>query len=279
MTGSPLRTLAAPVALALSAAACATAPPPGAVLAAAAQDARTAATTARTSAAAAAEAARRAAGQPQFTPMGVSAAPAMVDLPTPPRPTESYSPSAPNALWRTGARSFFNDQRAAHVGDILTVKISIDDSADLSNESSRSRKGQSTVGVNNFGGLETIPGRVLPGGFDPTTLIDASGDSTSSGKGSVARQEKVELTVAAMVTDILPNGNFLVSGRQEVRVNAEMRELTVAGIIRPQDIAADNTIRHTEMAEARISYGGRGQISAVQRPRLGQRIADAISPW
>lgn len=276
MTASPLRTLAAPMALALSAAACATAPPPAAVVAAASQDARAAAHTARTTATAAADAARRAAGQPQFTPMGVSAAPPILDVPTPRPSAESF---APNSLWRPGARSYFNDQRAAQVGDILTVKISIDDSADLSNESSRSRKGQSTVGVNNFGGLESNLGRVMPGGFDPTTLIDASGDSSSAGKGSVARQEKVELTVAAMVTDLLPNGNMIVSGRQEVRVNAEMRELTVAGIIRPEDIAGDNTIRHTQMAEARISYGGRGQISAVQRPRIGQRIADAISPW
>lgn len=276
MTASPLRTLAAPMALALSAAACATAPPTAAVLAAASQDARAAAHTARTTATAAADAARRAAGQPQFTPMGVSAAPPILDVPTPRPMADSF---APNSLWRPGARSYFNDQRAAQVGDILTVKISIDDSADLSNESSRSRKGQSTVGVNNFGGLESNLGRVMPGGFDPTTLIDASGDSSSAGKGSVARQEKVELTVAAMVTDLLPNGNMIVSGRQEVRVNAEMRELTVAGIIRPEDIAGDNTIRHTQMAEARISYGGRGQISAVQRPRIGQRIADAISPW
>jgi len=272
----PMRTLIAPVALALTAAACASIPAPAASLADVGADARAAASAAKTAAIAAAEATRRAAGQPQFTPMGVSAAPPLLDMPTPPRASDS---SAPNALWRTGSRNFFNDQRASRIGDILTVKISIDDSADLSNASSRQRKGASTVGVNHLGGLETNLGRVMPGGFDPATLVDATSDSSSSGKGSVARQEKVELTVAAVVTDILANGNLLVSGRQEVRVNAEMRELTVAGIIRPEDIASDNTIRHTQMAEARISYGGRGQLSAVQRPRLGQRLFDAISPW
>ena len=264
-----MRRVAAPLLLALSATACASAPNPGPALSAAADKAQTAAL-------ATAQAAKRAAGQPQFTPIGASAAPATLPMPMPAQQAETY---APNALWRTGARSFFNDQRAARIGDILTVKIAIDDSADLSNESERSRSGSTNVGINSIAGLETNLGRAFPGGFDPAGLIDASGESTNSGKGSVARQERVELTVAAVVADILPNGNFLVTGRQEVRVNAEMRELTVAGIIRPEDIAADNTVRHTQMAEARISYGGRGQITAVQRPRIGQRIADAISPW
>jgi flagellar L-ring protein precursor FlgH len=231
---------------------------------------------AKATAKAVADATRRAAGPPQFTPMGLSAAPPIVGIPTP--QTQAFTPTA-NSLWRPNGRGVFRDQRASNVGDILTVKISIADSADLSNESSRARKGATKVGVTSIAGFETNFGRVMPGGFDPINIVDASGDSTASGKGSVARQEKVELTVAAMVIEVLPNGALLVSGRQEVRVNAEMRELAVAGIIRPQDITPENTILHTQMAEARISYGGRGQISAVQRPRIGQRIADAVSPW
>jgi len=264
-----MRSFGSPILIALSTVACAAAPAPQPSLAAPHVGVRA-------TAAAVADAARRAAAPPQFTPMGLSAAPPIVGLPSAPAATVA---AGPNSIWRDGGRSFFKDQRAAHVGDLLTVKISIADSADLSNESSRSRQGKTTVGVNNIGGLETNFGRVTPGGFDPSTLVDASGDSSSTGKGSVARQEKVELTVAALVMEVLPNGALLVSGRQEVRVNAEMRELTVAGIIRPEDIASDNTIRHTQMAEARISYGGRGQLSAVQRPRIGQRIADALSPW
>jgi flagellar L-ring protein precursor FlgH len=187
---------------------------------------------------------------------------------------------APNSLWRAGARTFFNDQRAARIGDLLTVKIQIDDSAQVTNSTDRSRSSSASSGVTNFLGLEKTLGRALPtGAVDTANLINGQGDTNMKGDGAVNRQEKIELTMAAMVTQVLPNGNLAIAGRQEVRVNNELRELTVAGIIRPEDIAADNTIRNSQIAEARISYGGRGTISAVQKPGWGQRISDAISPF
>jgi flagellar L-ring protein precursor FlgH len=199
-------------------------------------------------------------------------------IPMPQPPQERY---APNSLWRAGARTFFNDQRAARVGDILTVKIQIDDNADVSNSTSRKRTSGSDVGVDNMFGLEKSLRRLplVPDAIDPSSLIKADGSTQTQGQGAVTRAEKVELTVAAVVTQILPNGNMVIDGSQEVRVNSEIRELTVAGIIRPEDISADNTINHTQIAEARISYGGRGDISTVQRPGVFQRITDAISPW
>jgi flagellar L-ring protein precursor FlgH len=186
-----------------------------------------------------------------------------------------------NSLWRPGARTFFNDQRAKSIGDIMTVKIAIDDSAEMANTTSRQRAGATEAGVTSLFGKEEALGRLLPpgGDFDPTNLIGADASSTSSGRGSISRQEKIELTVAATIAQILPNGNFIVAGRQQVLINGELRELTVAGVLSPQDIAADNSIRHDQLAEARISYGGAGTLTAVQRPRWGQRVADAISPW
>jgi flagellar L-ring protein precursor FlgH len=89
----------------------------------------------------------------------------------------------------------------------------------------------------------------------------------------------VTLRVAATVAQVLPNGNLVVTGRQQVRVNSELRDLSVGGVIRPQDIASDNTVRHDRLAEARIAYGGRGTISDVQRPRLGQELLDIILPF
>jgi flagellar L-ring protein precursor FlgH len=124
-----------------------------------------------------------------------------------------------------------------------------------------------------------VPAAVLPGGYDPGSLLDAEGSSSARGQGSINREEQIEMTVAAVIVDILPNGNLVIAGRQQVMINAELRELTVSGVIRPEDIAANNTIRHDQIAEARIAYGGTGQVTAVQRPRIGQRIADAISPW
>jgi flagellar L-ring protein precursor FlgH len=191
----------------------------------------------------------------------------------------AYEAGAPNSLWRSGSRSFFNDQRASTIGDILTVSIEIDDSAQVSNSSDRSRSGSTSAGVSNFLGLEDIAGGVFGSAFDTENLVNADSSSDHSGSGSINRTEKIELTVAAVIVDQLPNGNLVIAGRQEVRINGELRELTVSGVIRPEDIASDNTIDHTQIAEARISYGGRGSISAVQRPNWGQRVADAITPW
>ena len=184
-----------------------------------------------------------------------------------------------NSLWRTGARAFFIDQRASRVGDILTVLINIADSAKLSNTSDASRTNATQGGVTNFFGLETAAAKVLPSGYSPANMINQSGTTSSTGTGTVNRQEQIILTVAAVVTGVLPNGNLIIQGSQEVKTNNELRELTVSGIVRPEDISSSNTIPHTQIAEARISYGGRGDQSVVQKTPAGQAIAEAISPF
>jgi flagellar L-ring protein precursor FlgH len=224
-------------------------------------------------------AARHAMAPPQLEPVSNPAVLTGGQQQTMPQPISTSEPPRANSLWRTGSRSFFNDQRASRIGDILTVNIEIDDSASLSNSSNRTRTGSTTAGVNHFFGLEGALGRVLPSGFDPTQMIDTNSTSAATGAGAIDRKEKIRLTVAAVVVDRLPNGNLVIAGRQDVNINAEMRQLTVSGVIRPEDISAENTINHTQIAEARISYGGQGQISAVQRPGWGQRIIDAVSPW
>jgi flagellar L-ring protein precursor FlgH len=193
-------------------------------------------------------------------------------------PAQPRSASA-NSLWRTGARAFFGDQRARRIGDILTVSIRIDDRAQTSNTTSRSRTNDITGGVTNFFGLENSLGRAFPGGFDPQSLVGVEGSSNANGTGSVSRSERVDLTIAAGVTDVLSNGNLVIQGRQEVRTNREVRELTVAGIVRPEDISSANTIAHTQIAEARISYGGRGDISRVQATPAAQSLVERFSPF
>lgn len=184
-----------------------------------------------------------------------------------------------NSLWRTGARAFFIDQRANRVGDILTVQIDIDDSAQTRNASASSRTAGVSAGVDNFFGLESSLGRIFPGGYDPSNMINTNSTSSNQGAGSVVRSEKISLTVAAVVTNVLPNGNMVIQGTQEVRTNAELRQLTVAGVVRPEDISSANTIRHTQIAEARISYGGRGDISRVQKTPAGQSLVERFQPF
>ncbi|MDP1616933.1 flagellar basal body L-ring protein FlgH [Phenylobacterium sp.] len=189
------------------------------------------------------------------------------------------TPASANSLWRSGARAFFLDQRANRVGDIVTVQIEIDDRAQTSNSSSSSRSGGVSAGVPNFLGLESSLGRILPGGFDPANAISTNSSSSNTGSGSVSRSEKINLTVAAVVTAVLPNGNMMIQATQEVRTNNEVRQLSVAGIIRPEDITSSNTIRHSQIAEARISYGGRGDISRVQKTPAGQSLVETFSPF
>jgi len=196
-----------------------------------------------------------------------------VQMPMPKPEVASYNA---NSLWRNGSRAFFRDQRAARVGDLLTVTVNITDKANLSNETQRSRTAKENSNINDFIGAKTItqPLKVLPG-----NLLATDSTSSADGKGSVNRQESLTTNVAAVVTQVLANGNLVVEGKQEIRVNYEIRELIVAGVVRPEDIQSDNTIDSSKIAQARIAYGGRGQIMDVQQPRYGQQVVDVLLPF
>jgi flagellar L-ring protein FlgH len=183
-----------------------------------------------------------------------------------------------NSLWRNGARTFFHDQRASKVGDILTVDVTISDSAQLANETTANRTSSTNGGFSNLFGLETVLKHALPG-LSAASLVNTNSTLAQDGKGAVNRSEAVAMTIAAVVTGVLPNGNLTIQGTQEVRVNNEVRELTVAGIVRPEDITAANTINHTQIAEARVSYGGKGQLTQVQRTPTVQALAAQYSPF
>ncbi|BBO07514.1 MULTISPECIES: flagellar basal body L-ring protein FlgH [Bradyrhizobium] len=197
-----------------------------------------------------------------------------VQMPMPKPEVASYNP---NSLWRNGSRAFFKDQRARQVGDLLTVAVNITDKANIANETQRSRTNSEDSGITDFIGAKTLGAqaqKVLPG-----RILTADSTASSDGKGSVNRTEALQTNVAAVVTQVLPNGNLVVEGKQEIRVNFEIRELVVAGIVRPEDIQSDNTIDSTKIAQARIAYGGRGQIMDVQQPRYGQQVMDVLLPF
>lgn len=196
-----------------------------------------------------------------------------------PMPAPEVAYRQPNSLWQSNRKSFFKDQRAGSIGDILTVIIDIDDQADLENKSSRSRSASENAGLDNLLGYEASLGQVLPETVSNTDLVGAESDSSHAGDGKIERDEKIELKLAAVVTQVLPNGNLVINGKQEVRVNFEKRILNMAGIIRPEDISVDNSISYEKIAEARINYGGEGQITDVQQPRYGQQVYDIIFPF
>jgi flagellar L-ring protein FlgH len=197
-----------------------------------------------------------------------------VHMPMPDPVPAAYNP---NSLWRSGSRAFFKDQRAHQVGDILTVKVRITDKAEIDNETKRSRTSADDANVTDVLGLSKLP--ILKKVPIPGKVIGTDSTSNSEGKGSVNRSEDLRTNVAAVVTQVLPNGNMVIEGRQEISVNYELRELIVGGIVRPEDIESDNTLESTKIAQARIAYGGRGQITAVQQPRYGQQVLDIVLPW
>jgi len=215
--------------------------------------------------------------EPSFSPIGAVAAP--------PAPAEAAPPpvgpgrQATASLWSTSPGSFLGERRAQRQGDILTVVIEIDDRAQISNSTARSRSGSETMSIAALLGLpEALEGKLPPGtSLDPAAQF--GGTSSASGDGSVSRNERITLRIAATVTQVLGNGHLVVQGLQEVRVNFEMRVLQIAGIVRPEDISRYNEITYDKIADARIAYGGRGQITDMQQPRYGQQLFDALAPF
>ena len=196
-----------------------------------------------------------------------------------PMPRPELAPTQVNSLWRSGSRAFFKDQRAAQVGDILTVLVNIADTANLANATGTTRTGTESTGVPNFLGLEAQLPKLIAKALDPKNLVNTNSTNANTGTGTIKRAETITLRLAGEVTQVLPNGNLVVTARQEMRVNSELRELQLSGVVRPQDIASDNTVTHDRMAEARIAYGGRGTLTDIQQPRYGQQLLDILLPF
>lgn len=196
-----------------------------------------------------------------------------------PMPAPKTEVKQPNSLWSTSRKNFFDDQRAGEVGDILTVMIDIQDEAQLENETERTRGSSEGAELPALAGYEAALNRILPEAVDPGNLASFGSNSSTNGQGSIEREEEIVMKMAAVITQVLPNGNFVIQGSQEVRVNFEKRILNVTGVIRPQDISINNTINHDQIAEARIVYGGEGHITDVQQARYGQQVYDILFPF
>ena len=216
---------------------------------------------------------------PTFTsPAGTSEHNAMLSPGLPLR-VDPETPTEAASLWSGARQSLLGDRRAIQQGDILTVVIEIDEEAEISNATDRSRAGSESLGIPDLFGLPQRVNRSLPTGASLDNAVSINSASSSSGDGSVKRNEKLTLRVAATIVDVLPNGVLSIAGSQELRVNFEMRELLVSGYVRPEDISRQNEITYDKIATARVSYGGRGQITDVQQPRIGQQILDVILPY
>ncbi len=216
--------------------------------------------------------------EPQLSPVGAGLTPNHLSIGAMPATPPSYVSHA--SLWQDGAADMFRDARAARVGDLVTVRISIKDQASLNNTTNASRNSDLEMNITNTANLSWA-GMTKHLNTQSTGQLDPKIQSTTSaqGQGAISRSETIDLLVGAVVTAVLPNGNLIVSGRQEVLVNYELRELLVSGIIQPGDIRADNSISYEKIAEARIAYGGRGRVMEVQQPGWGQQLFNKFSPF
>ena len=216
---------------------------------------------------------------PAFTPMAGSDEQHAMYSVSMPRTTDPHAATERASLWTGERKSLFGDRRAGHRGDIVTVVVQIDDKAEISNTSGRSRAGSESMGIPSLLGIPQRIDRHLPSGASMANAVSTNGNSSYKGTGSVQRNEKLTLRIAATVVEELPNGVLHLQGSQEVRVNNELRDLIVTGYVRAEDITRQNEITYDKMAGARISYGGRGQITDVQQPRYGQQVADILLPF
>lgn len=196
-----------------------------------------------------------------------------------PMPEARAARRTPNSLWRPGSRAFFKDLRASDIGDIVTVVIEITDEASINNSTTRTRTNVENLDIDALLGFEQAIDAILPEAVAPADILATDSNSSNVGTGAIDRDETINLQIAAVVTQVLPNGNLVIHGKQETRVNFEVRELQIAGVIRPQDVTTTNTISYNQIAEARLAYGGRGHITDVQQPRYGSQVIDILMPF
>lgn len=215
--------------------------------------------------------------EPHMTPVGAGVRPAAVSMPTEALPRASYRGG--NSVWQDSSADLFRDPRAMRPGDVVTIKIAIKDKATLDNTTEQSRDSKRNLNFDAAYDLTNLKLPLLKGKGDGKIDGSINSGTSTKGDGSITRSESIELLIAAIVTDVLPNGNMVISGSQEVRVNFEVRVLTVAGVVRPRDISTDNSVSYDKIAEARISYGGRGRITEVQQPGWGHQLFDLLSPF
>lgn len=211
---------------------------------------------------------------PQMSPVGSGMVVEQVAIAPAYAQTEKHTFGS---LWGKSSETLFTDLRASRVGDTVTVNIAINDKAQFDNQTDRSRTSKRKTGI---GAALGVSGFGISGTAGDANLdLSVDAQSSSKGEGSIGRAEKLNLSIAAVVTQVLPGGNLMIAGSQEIMVNEEIRVLNIGGIVRPVDISANNTIAYDKIAEARIAYGGRGHVSDVQRPAWGQRVLDGVAPF
>lgn len=196
-----------------------------------------------------------------------------------PMPDPEPSRSNMNSLWQTGSRAFFKDQRANRVGDVITVLVDLQDKSKVDSNNTYNRSAAHKSNLAKFFGFESKFTSIFPKEVDPTSLTDTSSNSQKTGRGLLDRKDTLSLKIGATIIQILPNGNLVIQGRQEILFETELRVVEVKGVIRREDVSSNNTIPYEKISEARIAYGGRGDVSDVGAVPWAQQTLNRVMPW
>lgn len=198
-----------------------------------------------------------------------------------PKPIKSQPSLAEQAsIWSDNSPSgwLFSDRKASRVNDVVTIKVVESATAEGKAATKLSKKNEVEAGITGLVGLEDILARYNPT-MELGTMLGAKTDSNFAGSGETERSGKLIATITAVVTDVLSNGNLVIEGRKEIRVNDETQILIVTGIVRPDDISADNSILSSRIAQTKLSFEGKGVASRRQRPGWLSRFIDAVWPF
>lgn len=203
---------------------------------------------------------------PEGLPVGPELQPEFVIV----RPSEG-------SLWMDKQGSVFEDSKASYVGDTIIVDIVENSTSKMDVSTDSSRKTGMDIGLPaiNLLGDKTIFGAAS----GETKLLGTGFSSTFEGQGQSDRSGSVTASIAARITEVLPNGNLSLFGKRATKVNNEVLYITVAGVVRPQDISASNRVKSTYLADSRIEYYGKGALADKQKPGWGTRIVENIWPW
>jgi len=185
------------------------------------------------------------------------------------------------SLWTASRhRGFFNDLRARHVGDLVTVNIVETSKATKKATTKTGRESSINAGISNLLGYEAKLSKIgVPGQFSNETMLKASMKNDFDGSGETTRDESMTAAITARVVEVTPSGNLVIKGAREIKVNNENQVITLMGIIRPEDISPDNTVLSSYIADARIAYSGRGPVSDKQQPGWLLRAVDYVWPF
>ena len=190
------------------------------------------------------------------------------------KPVADYSSGS---IWQASSSGVTEDFKARRRGDIITIVITETSSASKEAKTDTSRDTSMSASIPNLMGLEKIG--MLKNSMDLSNLINAKAASTYAGAGSTSRQEDLRATITARVIEVLPNGNLQIEGRRNIRVNEEDQEIILEGTVRPRDVGQNNTVNSIYVADAKISYSGRGIISDRQSPGWLMNIIDKVWPF